>query len=104
MDVTKSDAGENMKFQENLFTPTDYVIIRAAVRGLPGLLGAIVEMRFWQKQSLVEIAVELGVSEKMIERSLSQATRMLREQCLRHPAFSRSNHQLLELLQSQSAA
>lgn len=92
------------ELQENLFTGMDYAIVRAAVKRLPGLLGAVIEMRFWQKLTLGEIAVELGVSIKAVESALIKAGRALREECLRHPAFSRSEYEALQLMHTQNVA
>ncbi len=98
--------GDEMKTvaQENLFTPIDYVVVRAAMRRLPGLLGVVVEMRFRERKALAEIAVDLGISVRAVETSLKDATRVLREECLRHPAFSRTQYHAIKLFQSQGAA
>ena len=91
-------------FNSNLFTATDHAILRAAVKSLPGLLAMIVEQRFWKRMSLMEIAIDLGVSITTIEHSLEKAGKMIREQCLRNPAFSRSRYKKIALLRAQSAA
>ena len=88
----------------NLFTPTDHAIIRAAVRSLPGLLGAVIDMRFWRQMEVVEIADQLGVTIQSVERALVQAVRCLREECLKHPAFSRSQFYALKMIHSEGAA
>lgn len=90
--------------QESLFTNTDYTIVRSAVRRLPGLLAIVIEMRFWQQRTFSEIAMELGVSVNSIESVLPQAMRLLREECLRNPAFSRSKHDAIQCLRSKSVA
>ena len=51
-----------------------------------------------------DIAVELGVTVRSVEISLKRASMTLREECLRHPAFSRSKHQMLHFLQTQISA
>ncbi len=89
---------------ENLFTPIDHAIIRAAVRRLPALLGAIVEMRFWRQMEFVEIADDLGVSIRTVESALTKATQRLREECLKHPAFSRTKFDALRAIQSDEVA
>lgn len=88
----------------NLFTPTDYAIIRAAVERLPVLYAAVVDLRFWQNMETVEIAEKLGLSLRSTEALLVRALRMLREFCLKHPAFSRSKHSMLKIMESQSVA
>lgn len=90
--------------EKNLFTPTDHAIIRAAVHALPGLLCAIVEMRFWRQMEIVEIADELGVTIQTVEQALIQAVRRLRTICLKHPAFSRNKFHALKTIHSKGAA
>ena len=92
------------KSKDDLFTNTDYAIVRSAVRRLPGLLGIVIELRFWKKCTLDEIAVELGVSTRSIESAFTRALRMLREECLRHPSFSRSEYETIQWFRSQNAA
>jgi DNA-directed RNA polymerase specialized sigma24 family protein len=76
--------------RDNIFTNIDHVIVRSAVRRLPGLLSEIMAMRFWQNNSVVEIAQELGVSVRTVDEAITNAIRILREECLRNPGFSRS--------------
>jgi len=90
--------------EANIFTQMDYAILRAAIKQLPGLLSIIVAMRFWERHTLDEISVELGVSLKVVEASLAKASALLRETCLRHPAFSRSKFSLLENFKSKAVA
>lgn len=90
--------------QTNLFSGMDHVIVRAAVKRLPGLLGAVVEMRFWGEMTLAEIAVDLGVSIKAVEIAIGRATERLREECLRHPSFSRSRFTELQSLGAEFVA
>lgn len=88
----------------NLFTALDHAIVRSAVRRLPGLLAEIVEQRFWRGLTIEEIATDLGVTRTAVERALIQAAKLLRMECLRHPAFSRSKHGLLQAMGARSAA
>lgn len=88
----------------NLFTPIDHAIVRAAVRELPGLMAAIVDMRFWQQMTVPEIADALGVSMRAVESAITKATRIIRETCLRHPAFSRSKFHALQMIESKCVA
>lgn len=88
----------------NLFTTTDYAIIRAAVEELPRLHGAVVDLRFWENMEMIEIASTLGLSLRATENLLVRALRMLRERCLKHPAFSRSKLSMLKIMESQSVA
>ncbi|MBX3032942.1 MAG: hypothetical protein KF865_03390 [Bdellovibrionaceae bacterium] len=88
----------------NLFTTTDYAIIRAAVEELPRLHGAVVDLRFWENMEMIEIASTLGLSLRATENLLVRALRMLREYCLKHPAFSRSKLSMLKIMESQSVA
>lgn len=89
---------------DNLFTSTDHAIVRSAVKELPGLLGIIVEMRFWEHKTFEEIAENLGVSIRAVEFAMTKATRLIREHCLRHPAFSRSKIHALQTIQSKCVA
>lgn len=89
---------------DNLFTSMDHAIVRAAVRELPGLLGIVVEMRFWKQMTFTEIAENLGVSVRAIESAMVKAARLIREQCLKHPAFSRSKFQALQTIESECVA
>jgi DNA-directed RNA polymerase specialized sigma24 family protein len=78
--------------QRNIFSPTDHMIVRSAVRGLPGLLSQVMIMRFWENRSIVEIADDMGVTVKTIELAILKSFRILRDECLRNPTFSRSLH------------
>lgn len=89
---------------QNLFTTLDHSIIRAAIKRLPGILSVVVEMRFWQKLTIYDIAFELGVSEAVVDLALKKASRLLRDDCLRNPAFSRSRYQVIEAIRSQAVA
>ena len=83
---------ENEKKIENIFSDTDHMIVRNAVRRLPGLLSEIMNLRFWQNKTVAEIAEEIGVSMKTVDTAILNACRILREECLRDPIFSRSLH------------
>jgi DNA-directed RNA polymerase specialized sigma24 family protein len=88
----------------NVFTSIDHAIIRAAVKSLPVLHGTVIELRFWENMDAIEIAQILGLSIQSTETLLVRAMRMLREYCLRHPAFSRSKHSMLKIMESNSVA
>lgn len=90
--------------RESPFSQFDCLIVRAAMRRLPGLARSIVKMRFWKSQTPVEIAEGLGVSVRAVEKLLKKSERLLREECLRHPAFSRSQHKTIQSIQSQNTA
>lgn len=89
---------------ECLFTPTDHAIVRAAVRRLPGLLAKVIELRFWQQYTIAEIGSILGVPDHEIERVLRRSYHALRNDCLRHPGFSRSLHSMLKKLEWKESA
>lgn len=89
---------------KNLFTLMDHAIVRSAVKRLPGLLSIIVEMRFWKRLSLEDIADDLGVSVGTVEMSIAKAIVRLREDCLRNPAFSRSQCHVLEAMRANEVA
>lgn len=89
---------------KNLFTMLDHSIVRAATKRLPGILSVVVEMRFWQKLTVCDIAFQLGVSEAVVDLALKKASRLLRDDCLRNPAFSRSRHKMIEAIRLQAVA
>ena len=95
---------KDLALKESLFSQVDYSILRSGVKRLPGLLSAVVELRFWKCRTLIEISEELGVSVRNIELALNRACRILREECLRHPAFSRSQHSAIQVLCARLAA
>lgn len=90
--------------EKNLFTLMDHAIVRSAVKQLPGLLSMIVEMRFWKRLSLEDIADDLGVSVGTVETAIIKAIVRLREECMRNPAFSRSQYQALESMRATEVA
>lgn len=90
--------------EKNLFTLMDHAIVRSAVKQLPGLLSIIVEMRFWKRLTLEDIADDLGVSVATVETGIAKAIVRLREDCLRNPAFSRSQFQALESMRANEVA
>lgn len=89
---------------QNRFTTTDHLIVRTAVKRLPTLLSEVMALRFWQNYSILEIADEIGVSDKIVEIAITQAIRTLREECLICPAFSRSLHAEIQAARLQSVA
>ena len=90
--------------RESIYTATDYAIVRSAVKRLPGLLGIVIEMRFWQNRTLAEIAMELGVSVRSVELALPRALIAIREECLRNPVFSRSKFDEIQRFYTQNVA
>lgn len=90
--------------QQDIFSATDHMIVRSAVRGLPGLLSQVMIMRFWENRSLTEIADDMGVTVKTIEQAILKSYRILRDECLRNPTFSRSLHDEIQRLGSKLAA
>lgn len=89
---------------ENLFSLIDHTIVRASVKNLPGVLSMVVELRFWRRLTLDDIAQELGISVRVVDVALKKAMRLLREECQRNPAFSRSRWREIESMQSQMTA
>jgi DNA-directed RNA polymerase specialized sigma24 family protein len=94
----------DLALKKALFTQVDYSILRSAVKRLPGLLSKVVELRFWNNRSIVEISDELGVSIRHTESALQRASVILKEECLRHPAFSRSKYNAIQGLYARLAA
>lgn len=75
---------------EKKFTSTDYAIVRSAVRKLPGVLAKVIELRFWQHYTVLEISEILGISEIDVNSAINRSYLALRDECLRNPVFSRS--------------
>lgn len=93
----------NIKLCETpLFTSIDYGIVRLALSELPKVMSMAVEMRFWEHRTSCEIAMELGVSVKNVDRWLCLAMKALRDKCLRHPEFSRSRHRMIEAIRKSA--
>ena len=99
---TKKDLKSSI--EKDVFSKIDHAIVRAAVKRLPGLLSAIVELRFWERYTIAEIAEELGVTMNSVEKAMENSFRLLREECLRHPAFSRSLYAVIKDSQLKLAA
>ena len=93
-----------MQREQNVFSSTDYAIVRSAVKRLPGLLSEVVALRFWGLKTIDEIAYDLGVTVKTVDQALEKSFRILREECLRHPAFSRSLYDAIKNMTSGLAA
>ncbi len=74
----------------NLFTKGDHDFIRKAVIGLPKNEGSVVLLRFWNENSIEEIAGILNLNLKQVELLLHKAILRLKTQCLHHPEFSRA--------------
>lgn len=89
---------------QNLFTATDHAIVRSLIKGLPGILSVVVELRYWRRMSLMEIAFDLGIPTSAAENALAKAEKILRERCLRHPGFSRSRHQMIQKIRAEYSA
>jgi len=89
---------------QNFFTAMDHSIVRSLVKGLPGILSIVVELRYWRRMSLMEIAVDLGISNHAAEVALAKAEKILRERCLKHPGFSRSRHQMIQKIRAEYSA
>lgn len=87
------------QLEKRLFTSTDYAVVRAAVKCLPGLLAKVIELRFWQHYSISEIGDILGVSDRDVEKAIQRSYQALRNECLRHPAFSRSLYSTIKKME-----
>ena len=95
---------QQMNFEKNIFTPNDYAVVRAALGRLPGLLAQVIELRFWQHYTVDEISKILGVSNHDVERAIQRSYQALRNECLRHPAFSRSLYSTIKKMQVRWSA
>ena len=102
--ISNADQPKGCEINKNSFSNLDHQIVREAVMRLPLLLASVVEMRFWENKTLIEIGDEIGVSERVVEEALEKAIRQLRADCLKNPAFSRSIYQHLKLARSSPNA
>ena len=91
-------------FEKPIFSQTDYAILRSAIKRLPGLLSAVVEQRFWARKTVDEIADDFGVSAYAIDCAIIKAQQLLREECMRHPSFSRADLSTIKALQAKFVA
>lgn len=82
-----------MGIPEATFTNLDYVIVRNAVADLPKLHRAIVEMRFWRKATILEIAKTFRLTWKEVDQVIQQAMSLIKACCLSDPDFSRSTEE-----------
>lgn len=78
----------------NVFTPSDYQIVRTSMNELPTIQFKVVFLRFWGKLTLLEISKRLRLNLTAVERHLVMAQRTLRESCLKYPGFSKNAFQL----------
>jgi len=74
----------------NLFTGKDHSIVREAVGKLDKTEHTIVLMRFWEQNTISEIAEILDLSWTEVESRLTQALEKLKAFCLSKADFSRN--------------
>ncbi len=72
-----------------LFTEQDYQCLRRALRALSDREFRIVVMRFWELNTIEEIATALKSSWTEIDRTIEGTLPKLRQICLMNPDFSR---------------
>ena len=89
------DMGRGPRF--NLFTAQDHAIVRQAVAQLEGYEHSVVVMRFWEKNTISEIAEILDLSWQEVEKYLAQALIKLKSICLGDSSCSRATAQALGL-------
>lgn len=77
--------------QQNLFTPTDHEIIRHALATLDWESRFIVEMRFWEFNSIKDIALLTETTWEEVDQSLRKSFQKIKTYCLNHCAFSRNS-------------
>ena len=75
----------------DLFSAKDHAIVRNAIAQLEGHEHTIILMRFWENNTIDEIAEILDLTWQEVERYLSQALTKLKAFCLNHPGFSRTS-------------
>ena len=76
--------------RQNLFTLKDRSIVREGLAKLQAVEQEIVALRFWENNTITEIASILDLSWQEVEAHLKQALVKLQEYCLNHKKFSRA--------------
>lgn len=72
------------------FSKMDHQLVRAALRELSNGHRRAVYLRFWENQSIEDIAQTLGRSWNEVDDLLEEAFEKIRETCEEHQGFSRS--------------
>jgi DNA-directed RNA polymerase specialized sigma subunit len=75
----------------NLFTVKDHSIVREGVAALQGYEHSVVLLRFWESNTISEIAEILDLSWQDVEKYLSQAIVKLKKFCEAKQDFSRAS-------------
>lgn len=76
--------------RSDIFTLKDHTIVREAVAKLKGLEHEIVVRRFWENNTISEIAEILDLSWSEVEKALAIALEKLKVYCVKNQDFSRS--------------
>lgn len=74
----------------NIFSSKDQGVVRRAVANLQGNEHAVVVLRFWESNTISEIAGILDLTWQEVESYLTQALTKLKVFCLKDREFSRS--------------
>lgn len=74
---------------DNLFTETDYEILRAQMKDLNPKDFKILFLRFWGKQSLSEIARDMRLDFNEVDSSIKNSLNLLKKSCTQQSLFSR---------------
>lgn len=75
----------------NLFSSQDHAIVKQAMSRLDGREKCVVLLRFWEGNTVSQIAEILDIPLQEVICYLSRALKKLKPACLGNPEFSRSN-------------
>ena len=78
--------------QSNIFSSNDQAVVRKAVAQLQGHEHSVVVLRFWEANTISEIAGILDLTWQEVESYLTQALIKLKSICLKDREFSRSGN------------
>ena len=92
------NAQRNLEFKQdlsrgprcNIFSSNDQAVVRKAVAQLHGNEHAVIVLRFWEANTISEIAGILDLTWQEVETHLTQALIKLKNLCLKDREFSRS--------------
>ena|SRR5689334_20606711 len=76
--------------QSNIFSFKDHAIVREAIAQLQDDEQSVIVLRFWEKNTITEIASILDLTWNEVEQHMSQALSKLQKFCLETKGFSRS--------------
>ena len=77
--------------QNSLFTPTDHEILKRAMLMLDWESRFIIEMRFWEFNTIEDIARLMSMTWDEVDQSLKTSFNKIKDYCVNHHEFSRNS-------------